>query len=338
MKINKYLSSIISKISYGEKELFSISLAFVLTALDIIISWLFHIGSALALPLICVCISPLYLLAFRAGMVYALISTLCSFLLLGVIKGFIYSSVQIALLWLPALVASALILLNRKKPSGSKAYLPLPQLFFSLLLINILVISSILTIILHNPTNVSFLKGLISNQLNYISEANSTLPASMQVHFIEVKKIILDNFLKILTCLISVYNVVFMLSNLYIGLTISKRFKLLSRKSFYWPKDLRLPLAALMLFISGLLALLLKSNIVALYAIIVISTFGVAFFMCGIAYWHDVTRKIPFRILILLFTYIGLLYKDASPALCCTVLLMGLWSTIKHYKIHKYLL
>lgn len=338
MKINKYLFDFINKINYGEKELFSISLAFVLTALDIIISWLFHIGSALALPLICVCMSPLYLLAFRAGIAYATISTIGSFIFLAFLKDFIYASIQIALLWLPALIASTLILLNRKNAKGSKVYLPLPQLFFSLLLVNIAVISSILTIILHNPKNIAFLKGLISNQLNYISEANSTLPSSMQLHFIEVKKVILNNFLKILTCLVSIYNIVFMLSNLYIGLTIGKRFKLLSRKSFYWPKDLRLPLAALVIFILSLLAFMVKSNIIPLYAIIVISSFGVAFFMCGIAYWHDITRKVPFRILILSFTYIGLLFKDASPALCCTVLLMGLWSTIKHYKIHKYLL
>ena len=105
MKINKYLFDFINKINYGEKELFSISLAFVLTALDIIISWLFHIGSALALPLICVCMSPLYLLAFRAGIAYATISTIGSFIFLAFLKDFIYASIQIALLWLPALIA-----------------------------------------------------------------------------------------------------------------------------------------------------------------------------------------------------------------------------------------
>src|SRR5699024_8660367 len=168
VKIRNYLLNIVHKINYGEKDLFAISLAFALTALDIIIIWLFHIGAAIALPLICISISPLYILAFRAGIFYALMSSICSFILLIFIKGPVYASIQIALLWLPALITSALLVTYRTNAKGNVIYLPLAQIFFSMILVNIAVITSILTLILHNPANVALLKSLINHQLNYI--------------------------------------------------------------------------------------------------------------------------------------------------------------------------
>lgn len=338
MKISNYLNNLLSKINYSEKDLFALSLSFGLTALNITITWLFSIGSTLALPLICVCVSPLYILAFRAGVYYALISTICTFVLLSFIKGFVYATLQISLLWLPTLASIIFLSINRINENGRKIYMPLPQIFFSVILVNIAIIVIILSIILDNPGNVTFLKNLINNQLNYIANANSNLPSAMQLHFIEIRAIILNNFLKILAFLISVYNIVFMLSNLYVGLTISNKFKLLPRKGFYWPKDLRLPIGALIIFILAILILSLNfSNIASLYAIAALGSFTIAFFMCGIAYWHDITRRLKYRFLILPLVYIGLLTSFTSLPLCCTMLLMGLWSSIKHYKIHKYL-
>lgn len=339
MKLYNDLRNLLYKINYSEKDLFALSLAFVLTALNITISWLFSTGSTLALPLICICVSPLYILAFRAGVYYAVISTICSFILLCFIKGFLYSFIQIMLLWAPALAAIALLSINKVQENGRVKYMPLPQIFFSLIMVNNLIIITILSIILHNPANVAFLKELINNQLNYISDASANLPSSMQLHFLEVKSIILNNFLKILACLVSIYNIVFMLSNLYVGLSISHKFKLIPQKGFYWPKDLRLPIGALLIFIIAILITISNfSALLSLYSIVVLSSIAIAFFMCGVAYWHDVTRRVKYRFLILLLTYIGLLTSFTSLPLCCTILLMGMWSAIKHYKSHKYIL
>ena len=154
----KLLKSILEAIKSPDNILLTISVVCILTSLSLVIGTGYEEFSIYSIILSCVYLLPLFYLNFNTNLAYTILATICSFIIVLLLRGWVYTILQFCIFWLPIVTAIMLFSLRRNFKDIFYVYLELPNVLFIVLLVNITGIAILIALFKYNPEAFIFIK------------------------------------------------------------------------------------------------------------------------------------------------------------------------------------
>lgn len=287
----------------------------------------FLIFPPLALFIGCFMSLPIFVVAFGWGTMASVIALVTAAIVLIIAQN-IYIGLGFTLLFfLPAVYASWLLgLAQTDKDGHTTRWYPLSSVIF-LLTGFISIISVFIGLLLHNNPSTPIIAEQIANfVVNSLRQTNS----ASETDIIAFHDFLVTNIAPLMSSSLATYGVIFLIGNLYFSLVGAQRMKRLARPRDDWPKNFRLPIAALGIFVVAFGATFFElGTFLNLCASVFNTTFTLAISMTGLAYLHNLTRGINGRFFILALVYIGLFTFIFTVPISLILLLMGIWTTLQ---------
>ncbi|WP_412058403.1 hypothetical protein [Bartonella sp. DGB2] len=204
---------------------------------------------------------------------------------------------------------------------------PLSSILFRATLCIALTTSLFILAWLYSDKSNGYAENFTSFIMNSLRQWQNFSPGDLET----IQAIIYTNALMIIAIGLVFYSTLFFIANLYTSTLLGHKLKRMARPREDWPLQFRLPLTALVIYVTSFIASFLDlGNEVNLVINIVNTAFTDMLLISGLAYLHAITRGIKLRIAILSLIYFLLFTLLLTPPILILILLMGLWSSIQY--------